>query len=303
MSKPFIFISCGQFTVAEKRLGKAIRKMVADETNYGAFFAEEVQDLNGLDENILNALRDCIAFITVLHPRGEIVRPDGSKHIRASVWIEQEIAIATYIKRVQKKPLPVIAFIHSLVGLEGLRSLLHLNPIPFETDEEVLNILSERLRDLSAVAMAAIVPRIRSTGFVRTEDDHAIKQLIFSIYNDSDYRIEKMNGYIRIPAGILKHDLQIPNMDEEKQTDRRYRVFRFDERHVMPVSPKSLRNITWFDYCRQCAVDETRQGFIGSTLVDEYQIEMTLWIDGQKYHILKTLKELAQETNVADPGS
>jgi len=303
MNKPFIFVSCGQFTVAEKRLGKAIRKMVTDETSYDAFFAEEVQDLNGLDENILNALRDCIAFITVLHPRGEIFRPDGSKHIRASVWIEQEIAIATYIKRVQKRPLPVVAFIHSSVGLEGLRSLLHLNPIPFETDEQVLNILPERLRALNAVAVAAVVLSIGSTGCVRTEDDHAIKQLIFSIYNDSDSRIEKMNGQIRIPADILKHDSRIANMDEEKQTDRRYRVFRFDERHVKPVPPKSLRNLTWFDYCRQCAVNETRQGFIGSMLVDEYQIEMTLWIDGQKYHKLKTLKELAQETNVAYPGT
>jgi hypothetical protein len=46
-------------------------------------------------------------------------RPDGSAHVRASVWIEQEIAIATYIQRVEKRSLPVIAFVHKSVGREG----------------------------------------------------------------------------------------------------------------------------------------------------------------------------------------
>src|SRR5258708_34734899 len=131
MSKPFIFVSCGQFTTAEKALGKAIVKMVNDVTGLDAFIAEEAQDLNGLDSNILNALRECVAFITVLHPRGTIARPDKSVHIRASVWIEQEIAIATYIQRAEKRQLRVIAFIHESGGLDGSLSLLHLKPIPY----------------------------------------------------------------------------------------------------------------------------------------------------------------------------
>jgi hypothetical protein len=78
MSKPTIFISCGQYTDAERRLGKQIAQMVKSLTGFEAFFAEDVQDLNGLDANILGALRDCVGFITVLHPRGDIKRPDGS---------------------------------------------------------------------------------------------------------------------------------------------------------------------------------------------------------------------------------
>jgi hypothetical protein len=61
--------------------------------------------LNGLEENILRALRECVAFITVLYPRGDIVRPAGSKPALASTWIEQEIAIATYILIVGSRPL------------------------------------------------------------------------------------------------------------------------------------------------------------------------------------------------------
>ena len=85
-----IFVSCGQFTAAEKRLGKSICDLVRAMPGLEPFFAEEVQDLEGLDTNILNHLRDAAGFITVLHPRGKIVRPNGSELIRASVWIEQE---------------------------------------------------------------------------------------------------------------------------------------------------------------------------------------------------------------------
>jgi len=119
-NQQFVFISCGQFSVAEKSLGKEIAKVIRKETNFEPFFAEEVQSLGGLDDDILRALRDCVAFITVLHPRGTINRPDGSTQVRASVWIEQEIAIATYIQRVENRPVHIIAFKHSSVGREAL---------------------------------------------------------------------------------------------------------------------------------------------------------------------------------------
>jgi hypothetical protein len=84
VGKQTIFISCGQFTEAEKRLGRDVALLVKKVTGLEPFFAEEVQDLNGLDSNILNALRDCLAFITVLHPRGDITR---SSVVDATLWI------------------------------------------------------------------------------------------------------------------------------------------------------------------------------------------------------------------------
>ncbi len=148
MKQPFIFVSCGQYTPEEKSLGKAIVEMVRSVTSLDAFYAEEVHDLNGLDSNILGALRECAAFIAVMHPRGTITRPDGSSHVRASVWIEQEIAIATYVQRSENRLVPVIAFIHESVDREGIRELVHLNPTPFTRDREVLDVLAERLRAL-----------------------------------------------------------------------------------------------------------------------------------------------------------
>jgi hypothetical protein len=162
MSKPFIFVSCGQYSEAEKALGRGIVQVVESTTGLRAFFAEEVHDLNGLDDNILAALRDCAAFITVMHPRGEIARPDGSFLVRASVWIEQEIAIATYIRRVEKRALPVIAFLHKSVGREGIRELLHLNPIPFTSEADVLAALPELLQPWKTLTAEGIRVELES---------------------------------------------------------------------------------------------------------------------------------------------
>jgi hypothetical protein len=63
MSKPLIFISCGQYATAEKALGKSIYTMV-DGLGMQPFFAEQVHDLKGLNENILDHLRECSSRCT-----------------------------------------------------------------------------------------------------------------------------------------------------------------------------------------------------------------------------------------------
>jgi hypothetical protein len=158
-TKKIVFISCGQYTEDERRLGKTIARIVS-EFGFQPFFAEEVQDLNGLDANILRALHDCAAFITVLHARGGIETPDGKKITRASVWIEQEIAIAAYIKRVENRELPVIAFKHADVSLEGIRQLLQLNPINFKTENDVIAELPQRLSGLGNLSSGRELPRV-----------------------------------------------------------------------------------------------------------------------------------------------
>src|SRR5579863_9571246 len=182
-----IFISCGQYTDAEKRLGKQISELVRTLTDCSPFFAEEVQDLNGLDANILSALHDCVGFITVMHPRGEIKRRNGSV-VRASVWIEQEIAIATYIQRVEKRTLPIIAFKHKSVGREGIRDLLHLNPIEFTSENEVLAELRTRLQSWKSLKPSGIELQLVSK-WNRQQDDHKIATLEVTLINDTNQRI------------------------------------------------------------------------------------------------------------------
>src|SRR5713226_357744 len=198
-----IFISCGQSTMAEKTLGKQIVEMVRAHTSLEPFFAEGVQDLNGLDSNILEALHGCVAFITVLHPRGEIRRPDGSVLVRASVWIEQEIAVATYIQRHEKRTLPIIAFKHRLVGREGIRDLLHLNPIEFTDEAEVLAKLPKRLESWKALKPSDIELRFTSKAH-RQQDGHAIRMLETTLVNGTNHRIESYELEIRLPSSIMK---------------------------------------------------------------------------------------------------
>jgi hypothetical protein len=145
-----------------------------------------------------------VGFVTVLHPRGDIERPDGPTITRASVWIEQEIAIAAYIQRIEKRQLPVIVFKHKNVGLEGLRALLHLNPIEFSVESEVLASLPEHvgkwpvftfkprgstLHDLIKVIIAP-VSRSRSEGECPLEKLDDIGVLI-RLHNGIHVRIPK----------------------------------------------------------------------------------------------------------------
>ncbi len=298
MNNRSIFVSCGQFTTQEKELGKAIVKLVDSVPGMKAYFAEEVQDLNALDSNILAKLHECDGFITVMHPRGDIRRPGGSTLTRASVWIEQEIAIATYIRQMEKRPLPVIAFKHRSVGIEGIRSLIQLNPVEFNDETEVLDKLPALLGRWKSLAPSGIRAEVKSTRTIRQQDGHAIRQLLFTVVNDNGSRIREISGELRIPVGILKHWDAVYAMENRLTADGRYRVFRFDEKNVGAVQPHTTGVIATFDYCTECAIINTGEPLklIGGIAVSEYPVEIAVWIEGREYRYSKTMKQLSMET-------
>jgi hypothetical protein len=295
MNKRTIFISCGQFTLQERTLGKAIVRLVDSIPGMKAYFAEEVQDLNALDSNILAKLHECDGFITVMHPRGDIKRPEGPVFTRASVWIEQEIAIATYIRQIEKRPLPVIAFKHRSVGLEGIRGLIQLNPAEFIDEMEVLAALPALLETWKTLPPTGIRAEVKSTTTTRQQDGHAIRQFLFTLVNDSSSRIREINGELRVPAGVLKHWSNSYGM--ENREDGRYRIFRFNEKNIREIEPRSTGLIYQLDYCKECAIGDTGEpvAHIGGLAVGEYSVEMTVWIEGREYQTAKTMKELSLE--------
>jgi hypothetical protein len=287
-----IFVSCGQYTPAEKSLGKAIVTMTKDITGFDVFFAEEVQDLNGLDSNILSALRDCDGFITILHPRGAITRPDGPPHIRASVWIEQEIAIATYIHRVEKKNLPVIAFVHESVSLEGIRQLLHLNPKPFTHESEVLAALPKLLEAWKTLPTSGIRVELK-VGTRTNQQGHWLRELTVNLVNDGNQRISKFNCQVCLLGGLLKH--QSAMYYGELPSDDRYRRFRSDEASTGAISPHTTAQLFQFPYCTRCAVENIQDHpTISEAIVGASEVEAKVWIDGREYGAKKTIKELSQ---------
>jgi hypothetical protein len=288
-----IFISCGQYTPAEKQLGKQIAEMVRALTDCVPFFAEEVQDLSGLDANILNALHECVGFITVMHPRGEIKRPNGSV-VRASVWIEQEIAIATYIQRIEKRTLPIIAFKHKSVGREGIRDLLHLNPFEFTDETEILIELAKRLAAWRALKSSGVELQLTSKAAGR-QQEHDIRRLEITLVNSTNRPIEKYEFEVRLPSGILKHwNATYPTEDSRNTPGFRY--FRFDQTGRGALRPHDrLQNPITFEYCTTCALPELENPLIGATLVSEMVVGVKAWVEGNELAEEKTIKQLATE--------
>lgn len=294
MIRRTIFISCGQFTEAEKQVGKRIAEMVRSLTDLEPFFAESVQDLNGLDANILSALRNCVAFITVMHPRGEIRRPDESVLVRASVWIEQEIAIATYIQQAEGRALPIIAFKHKAVGREGIRELLHLNPIEFTDENEILSQISERLAEWKSLKPSGI-ELLMSSKQMGQQEGHPIRRLEINLVNRTNNRIDQYEFEIRLPSSILKH-WTAPYPTEIRCNVPGLRCFRFDQNGRGAIRPQDqMVNPITFEYCTKCAMPEHEDRAIGAALVAEAKLGARAWVDGNEYVVEKTIKQLAIE--------
>lgn len=288
-TKPIVFISCGQFTEAEKNLGKNIAELV-DSLGLQPFFAENVQDLDSLDANILCALRDCAAFITVLHPRGKIMRPDGSTVERASVWIEQEIAIAAYIKRVENRDIPLIAFAHESVSREGIREFLHINPISFKTEAEVLVKLPARLKNLAISETSTITLRFESNA-IPNPGEHAIRQLKATLFNGTNQRITTYNGKLWVPRRLLLHSNAHYPAENTNAATATHRCFQFSEQERGPINPKDSMPPLTVDYCTQCAID-------GGDFPEEVRdmfFEAKTWVSGREYSLKKSLIQMARD--------
>jgi hypothetical protein len=291
VTKRFIFISCGQFTAEERYLGTQIAALVREQTDLEPFFAEQVHDLNGLDANILDALRDCVAFIVILHPRGEITRPDGSVHVRASVWIEQEIAIATYIQRVERRLLPIIAFQHESVDREGIRDLLSLNPIKFSDETEVLEALPEHLRGWKTLTPSGIRIELHP-GRSRQKDGHSVRKVGVSLVNDTNQRLSEYTCEIHISSGLREHSRSSPIIEMDGRISGRGR-FRFTEAEKGPVGPHDKKALALFEYCTKCASEAAEFPLP----VAGQAIEARAWIGGREYGVTKTVEELADESD------
>ena len=137
-----VFISCGQYAPEEIELGRFACELVEEITPFKAYFAEYQATLKALSENVLSRLYESVGLIVIMHHRGKI---EGRDITRASVWIEQEIAIATMMEQVLRRPLHVALFIQPGISIEGIRQQLQLNPVEFTSPEDVTGHLRKIL--------------------------------------------------------------------------------------------------------------------------------------------------------------
>ncbi len=99
-----VFVSCGQRTVEEKALGSKICELINATENLNGYFAQDESTLEGLTGNIFMRLDKCVALITVMHRRGRVAVPGMPAFDRASVFVEQEIGIAAFLKQSRSGP-------------------------------------------------------------------------------------------------------------------------------------------------------------------------------------------------------
>jgi hypothetical protein len=152
-----VFISCGQYRPEEIKLGEDLAAAVSELTLYQGYFAQNVTSLDGLSRNIFGALNRCCGFVGVMHQRGDLATPDGTR-IRASVWVEQEIAIAAFLKQAQDRDIQVVVYVQRGISREGVRDQLHLNPIEFSHEDDVLSDFRQRLSDGRFSPVKLLVP-------------------------------------------------------------------------------------------------------------------------------------------------
>lgn len=139
-----VFISCGQFLESEKALGREAAELVTKLTPFQGYFAENQSDLRGVTESILARLYNSVGFIAIMHDRGRVTLGEKTT-ARASVWIEQEIAIAAFMGQILDRPLHTLAYYEHGIPLEGVRQFILLNAKPFRSSEEVICDLEAQL--------------------------------------------------------------------------------------------------------------------------------------------------------------
>lgn len=123
MAKAKVFISCGQKTAEEKRIGTELVSYF-EKNGFEPYFAEEVHSPLSLTQSIYDNLRTSEYFVCI-----NFERDDGAY---GSLFVQQELAIASY------KQIPLLAFHQPAVKLSGVAKYLHVNSIEFNEFRDII---------------------------------------------------------------------------------------------------------------------------------------------------------------------
>jgi hypothetical protein len=209
--RPVIFISCGQLSAEELRLGKALCEIVLKDGRYAPYFAENQSSLEGVTQDILGQLTAAAGFVAVIHPRGDVHVPDATvsggvrQFHRASVWIEQEIAILAAQRQAQGRNIPVQIYSKRGVAREGLRSYVMTNPLEFDREDEVIDHFRQLLPawaltlQVSGVMLLPVITRKVD------ERDPTFFTLCLALHNSGDKRALDGRMKIEFPLKFIRH--------------------------------------------------------------------------------------------------
>lgn len=130
--KARVFVSCSQRD-GEKQYGLKCQEYLK-ERGFETYFAEKVQSLDALTENIFRHLRNS-EYAVFIDFRRDSAGTDGK--FRGSVFVNQELAIAAFLQ------IDSIVFHQSEVRREGVADYLIAKPIRFNNEEEFFSKLKD----------------------------------------------------------------------------------------------------------------------------------------------------------------
>jgi hypothetical protein len=264
--KPLVFISCGQSSPEEVNLGRQLATQVTALTSLEGYFAEGQNSLAGLTSHVFRAIERCAYFVGVMHYRGEVNSPGAELiHLRASVWIEQEIAIAAFLTSVRDREIPVLLYVQKGIKREGMREQLKLAPIEFTSDSEVLADFIDRLSNPDFKKLANDLGRMSS----KSSDLRARGEELYSLMD----KWSKMFGsfYLRrnsVMQGKLSYnqclDLDLAEGKSEYDFSRIELLVDVDFPKLRPLydkiySQRGIINEIWMAFRRSCDIREHKE--------------------------------------------
>lgn len=158
-----VFISCGQKTKREIKIGKSVEDYFKS-NEFETYLAEKVHSSDALTENIFKFLRQSEYFVFIDFKREKI----NKKESRGSLFVNQEIAIATFLK------LHGIGFCEKGTKREGILTYHIYNEFPFEDETQIIKRLEKETKkwDKNSVNELKIIYNPESTSRNITLTNH-----------------------------------------------------------------------------------------------------------------------------------
>jgi hypothetical protein len=214
----------------------------------------------------------------------------GTEHVRASVWVEQELAIASFLVQAQGRDLHLAAFVHRDVSREGVRTQIILNPWRFDDDQQVLDRLKRVLPGWEPRESQSNSP-LRVNLSYKTEKrggDRHDYLLTVTLVNTTDSRVKEYLVVVDFPAALIERPEESVLYARE-ESSRRRAVFKATEKHRPPgeVLPRSSHVAMTLTYRMNNELYFEYRG------VQEEVVRATVFVDDyQAYETEKTIAEL-----------
>jgi hypothetical protein len=157
-----------------------------------------------------------------MHARGTLATPDKKTITRGSVWVEQEIAITAFMNHVLERSIPTLFYKQAGVNLEGIRSVLLMNPrVEFTEESQILDDLKLALPSTAFTPFNAydIVPilnyqRMNTPG----GGDRHTYSLIANVKNVGRERVTDFQMRVFFPRAFLNPSTGWSAEDRAKST-------------------------------------------------------------------------------------